>query len=49
MRPGLVLRDASERLAPILMTSLCTALALLPLGWCRAAFRAMTSGRRSRW
>jgi Cu/Ag efflux pump CusA len=28
---GLVMRGASERLAPILMTSLCTALALLPL------------------
>ena len=27
----LVMRGASERLAPILMTSLCTALALLPL------------------
>jgi CzcA family heavy metal efflux pump len=29
--PGLVLRGARERLAPILMTSLATALALLPL------------------
>jgi Cu/Ag efflux pump CusA len=29
----LVMRGASERLAPILMTSLCTALALLPLVW----------------
>lgn len=28
---GLVLRRASERLSPILMTTLCTALALLPL------------------
>jgi CzcA family heavy metal efflux pump len=28
---GLILRGASERLAPILMTTLCTALALLPL------------------
>ena len=28
---GLVLRGASERLAPILMTTLCTGLALLPL------------------
>ena len=28
---GLVLRGASERLSPILMTSLCTAVALLPL------------------
>jgi Cu/Ag efflux pump CusA len=28
---GLVKRGASERLAPILMTSLCTALALVPL------------------
>jgi Cu/Ag efflux pump CusA len=27
----LVLRGASERLAPILMTTLCTALALVPL------------------
>jgi Cu/Ag efflux pump CusA len=29
----LVLRGASERLAPILMTSLCTGLALVPLVW----------------
>ena len=29
--PGLVLRGARERLAPILMTTACTALALLPL------------------
>lgn len=28
---GLILRGASERLSPILMTTLCTALALLPL------------------
>src|SRR5205814_6001729 len=28
---ALVLRGASERLSPILMTSLCTAVALLPL------------------
>ncbi len=28
---GLILRGASERLSPILMTSLCTALALVPL------------------
>jgi len=28
---GLVLRGAGERLSPILMTSLCTAVALLPL------------------
>jgi Cu/Ag efflux pump CusA len=29
--PGLVLRGARERLAPILMTTACTGLALLPL------------------
>ena len=29
--PALVLRGASERLAPILMTALATALAILPL------------------
>ena len=29
--PGLILRGARERLSPILMTSLCTGLALLPL------------------
>ena len=29
--PGLVMRGAEERLAPILMTTLCTAAALLPL------------------
>lgn len=31
--PELVLRGAAERLAPILMTSLCTGLALVPLIW----------------
>ena len=31
--PALVLRGSRERLAPILMTSLCTGLALVPLVW----------------
>jgi Cu/Ag efflux pump CusA len=29
--PGLILRGARERISPILMTALCTALAVLPL------------------
>jgi CzcA family heavy metal efflux pump len=31
--PGLVLRGAEERLAPILMTALCAGLALVPIVW----------------
>ncbi len=44
--PALVVRDAAERLVPVLMTALTSGLALLPLVW-----RATSQGTRSsiRW